>query len=179
METIARIRQNHNDAWLPSIGFGAEATRDWLGGTAASDINADIGTLKSGGALTDILKMTQETGKNPFTPMSNSDVDLIARNKGNLDQAQSPKNFFANLGNYERAYTNAYGGAVGKRVLSQEIERLLPTVPVAKRDEFKANALKLYNQRMAAKGGFMGGARRKATAKPSSGGSWGKVEVSD
>lgn len=148
LRTIDRINRNAEDGWFP-VGFGSEFMAN-LGGTAAANIGADVDSLKAGGALSEILKMTQATGKNPFTPMSNSDVETIARNIGNLSQKQSPDNFRANLDNYKNAYKNAYAGAVGLRTLNQEIERLLPTIPPAKREKFKADALRRYNQNMAA-----------------------------
>jgi hypothetical protein len=168
IQTIDRIRDTYNNSYLPSIGLGAEFVRDHFGGTAAADINADIGTLKAGGALSEVLKMTQETGKTPFTPMSNSDVDLIARNKGNLDQAQSPKNFFSNLKGYQDGYVRAYAGAVGKRTLDEEIQRRMPNIPADKREAFRALALRKYEQTMGRKSGLIGSSSR---AKRQGGGS--------
>lgn len=149
LQTIDRIKKNVGSAWLPAIGFGAP-TASGIGGTNAANVRTDIGTLKSGGALSEVLKMTQATGKNPFTPMSNSDVELIATNTGNLAQDQSPSNFNANLGNYQNAYTKAYAGAVGLKALNDEIRRLEPTIPASRRMAFRKDALRRYNERMAA-----------------------------
>lgn len=150
LQTIDRIRGNVDTAILPAVGFGAP-TAAGIGGTNAYDVRSDIDTLKSGGALTEVLKMTQATGKNPFTPMSNSDVQLISTNTGNLDQGQSRGNFDKNLGNYQGAYTRAYAGAVGLKTLRDEIERLLPTIPEPRRMAFRKDALRRYNENMAAK----------------------------
>lgn len=163
LRTIDRIGKNHAGAILPSIGTGSETVRYWLSGSNAANIAADVDALKAGGALTEIMKMTQATGKNPFTPMSNNDVEIIARNKGNLTQHQAPENFFANLKPYKDAYTRAYAGAVGMQTLNSEIERLLPTIPAGKREQFKADALKRYNQAMARKGGLLGSSSRGKT----------------
>lgn len=166
LEAISRIGKNHMESWLPTIGTGAETTRDWIGSSGAADIAADIESLKAGGALGDIMKMTQQTGKNPFTPMSNSDVEIIARNKGNLTQKQSPKNFFSNLKNYQDAYTRAYAGSVGMQTLNNEIERMLPTIKPEKRDFFRQRALQEYEQRMSrSRGGLLGSSTRNAPAK--------------
>lgn len=152
LQTIDRIKKNVGTAWLPAVGFGAE-TAAGIGGTNAFDVKTDIDTLKSGGALSEVLKMTQATGKNPFTPMSNSDVQLIATNTGNLAQGQSRPNFNANLGNYQNAYTKAYAGAVGLKALNDEIRRLEPTIPAPRRMAFRKDALRRYNEKMAAQNG--------------------------
>jgi hypothetical protein len=173
LQTIDRIRNNIDDAWLPAVGFGAE-TAAQIGGTNARNVQADIGSLKAGGALSEVLKMSQATGKNPFTPMSNSDVELIARNTANLDQGQSPGNFNSNLGNYRNAYTKAYAGAEGLRTLKNEIEsqvekyqRENPGATPAQRQAFRATieaqAPQIYNQKMS--GGLLRRPPRSAPRK--------------
>ena len=147
LETIARIKQNIGGSWLPAVGTGAQ-TLAGIGGTGAANVAADTDTLRSGSALSEVLKMTMATGKNPFTPMSNSDVSLIANNTGNLSQTQDRENFMANLGNYENAYKRALAGAVGKRTLDSEIERLLPSIPENRREFFRQQAAKNYEERM-------------------------------
>lgn len=122
LRTIDRIGQNYQDSTLPSVGFGASTVSGW-GGTGASNIKAGLNELKAGGALNEVMKMTQATGKNPFTPMSNSDVDLIARNISGVDQTQSPGDFFQSLKPYQDAYTRAYAGAVGGQTLNSETQR--------------------------------------------------------
>jgi len=122
LRTIDRIGQNYQDSTLPSVGFGASTVSGW-GGTGASNIKAGLNELKAGGALNEVMKMTLATGKNPFTPMSNSDVDLIARNISGVDQTQSPGDFFKSLKPYQDAYTRAYAGAVGGQTLNNEVQR--------------------------------------------------------
>lgn len=148
LRTIDRINSNIDTAWFPAVGLGAD-TAAGIAGTNAFDVKTDIDTLKSGGALSEVLKMTQATGKNPFTPMSNSDVQLIATNTGNLAQGQSRPNFSQNLGNYRDAYTRAYAGAVGLKTLNDEIRRLEPTIPAPRRMAFRKDALRRYNEKMA------------------------------
>ena len=161
LQTIGRIRKNIGNAILPAVGFGAQ-TAAKIGGTNAHDVQADIGSLTAGGALSEVLKMSQATGKNPFSPMSNSDVELISRNTANLDQGQSPGNFNSNLKNYENAYTKAYAGSEGLRTLNSEIERLMPTIPPEKREAFRADALKRYNEHMSRGSGSHGGSQKSS-----------------
>jgi hypothetical protein len=113
INVIRDIRRKMATGWLPDVGFGAE-TLAKIGGTDARDISSSIETLQASGALAEILKMSmQNGGKNPFTPMSNADVNLIARSQGNLDQGQSKDQFLKNLDVYERAYGNGFVGAGG------------------------------------------------------------------
>lgn len=118
LEAISRIGRAHKNSVLPITGFGAQ-TLAGIGGTGAASANTDIESLIAGGALSEVLRLSAQTGKNPFTPMSNSDVQLIARNRGNLSQASDPATFFANLKNYQRAYTQAYLGGKGMKRLYQ------------------------------------------------------------
>ena len=122
LRTIDRIRKNYQTSTLPSIGFGAQTVAGY-GGTGAANVNAGLDELKAGGALNEVMKMTQATGKNPFTPMSNSDVDLIAKNISGVSQSQSPSDFFEAIKPYQDAYTRAYAGAVGGQTLNNEVQR--------------------------------------------------------
>ena len=94
--TARRLANQSRDGWF-ATGFLAP-TAAKIGGTPARSAQAMADTLKSGGALSEILKMTAATGKNPFTPMSNSDVDLISRNVANLDIGQSDTDFQRQVG---------------------------------------------------------------------------------
>lgn len=122
LRTIDRIRRNYQESTLPSIGLGAETVAGY-GGTGAANVKAGLDELKAGGALNEVMKMTQATGKNPFTPMSNSDVDLIAKNISGVTQSQSPGDFFEAIKPYQDAYTRAYAGAVGGQTLNNEVQR--------------------------------------------------------
>lgn len=125
MDKIAlarRLRSKSSNDWF-ATGFLAN-TMSNFGGTPATTVKAGAGTLRSGGAIANILKATQANGgKNPFTPMSNSDVDLIANNTANLDIGQQDSDFQQAVGLYEDAYRNAYIGAGGDpNKLDAEIE---------------------------------------------------------
>lgn len=124
INSIRQIRGRIEGMPFPNAtgaGFG-----DWLRhvpATAAHGIDAKIGTLKAGGALSEVLKLSAATGKNPFTPMSNSDVELISRNIGNLDQGQPAKDLIGELDLYERAYGRAFIGAKGDPRKLRDVNR--------------------------------------------------------
>ena len=121
--TARRLANQSRDGWF-ATGFLAP-TAAKIGGTPARSAQAMADTLKSGGALSEILKMTAATGKNPFTPMSNSDVDLISRNLANLDIGQSDQDFQRQVGTYEGAYRRAWKGAKGNdRALLDALNKL-------------------------------------------------------
>ena len=121
--TARRLTSQSRDGWF-ATGFLAP-TAAKIGGTPARSAQAMADTLKSGGALSEILKMTAATGKNPFTPMSNSDVDLISRNLANLDIGQSDADFQRQVGTYEGAYRRAWKGAKGSdRALLDALNKL-------------------------------------------------------
>lgn len=120
-EALAKVRlarslqERSKNKWF-GTGFGARLASN-LAGTPAYDINADAQTLLSGGALRKIMEMAETNGgKNPLTPMSNSDVNLIANSIANLDVGQSDEQFQRNAGQYERAYLNAFRAAGGKQL---------------------------------------------------------------
>lgn len=118
-----KLKNMSRDNWF-STGFLAP-TLAGVGGTNARSAQGLADTLKAGGALAEVLKMTQATGKNPFTPMSNSDVDLISRNIGNLDIGQRDGDFQGQVGQYEGAYRRAWKGAKGNdRALLDALNKL-------------------------------------------------------
>lgn len=113
-----RKRLKQNDGFMgidliPETGLGGQIASK-VGGTIASDIAADIKTLESGGALAEVTRLIKETGKNPFTPMSNYESELLSGNIGSLTLNQSRENLLKHLGAYERAYSRAFLGAKGK-----------------------------------------------------------------
>lgn len=144
LRTMDRIGSNYQNSTLPAIGFGAE-TVSGIGGTSAANIAAALEELKAGGAIAEVMKMTQATGKNPFTPMSNRDVDMIAKNIASVKQSQSPGEFFQAMKPYKDAYTRAYAGAVGAETLNSEIDRQYqkfitenPSTSPAQRQRFRS-----------------------------------------
>ena len=177
LQTIDRIGRNYADRGiLPAIGNGATWVRDHFGGQPANNIAADAGSLESGGALNKVMKMAADNGgKNPLVPMSNSDVQMLGRGIGNLDQSQSPENYFANLNNYAGGAKRAYAGAVGMRTLDAELKRLgIDKFPPAMQARIRADALKRYQANMQQQ---PRSSTRNAPRKPASNG-W-KIERLD
>ncbi|WP_372732234.1 hypothetical protein [Novosphingobium sp.] len=111
---LARSLRQRSRTGLFTTGLGAGLARN-IGGTAAYDVNADVETLKSAGALQRIMELAQASGgKNPLTPLSNSDFKALSDSLANLDTAQSDEQFERNVKRvedlYERAFRSAGGG---------------------------------------------------------------------
>lgn len=124
INTIRAIRRELDSMSFPNVtGVGLGDWMKAIPGTGARGIDAKIKNLQAGGALAEVLKMSAQTGRNPFTPMSNSDVQLISQNIGNLDQGQGLHDFIGQLDAYERAYGNAFVGAGGSRKLLSDRNR--------------------------------------------------------
>ncbi len=109
-----KLKDRSRNDWF-ATGFLAP-TMSKMGGTSARGVQAGADTLKSGGALSEVLKLTAANGgKIPFAPMSNSDVELISRNVANLDVGQPDADFQAAVQQYEDAYRRAFIGAKGSQ----------------------------------------------------------------
>lgn len=107
-----KLREKSANEWF-ATGFLAD-TASKIGGTPAKSVKTGSDTLKSAGALANIIKMAAANGgKNPLTPMSNSDVDLIANGTANLDIGQADTDYQDNVGLYEDAYRRGFQGAGG------------------------------------------------------------------
>ncbi len=106
------LQQRSRDGWF-ATGFGA-STMGSIGGTGAYDVRQDTETLKNAGALTRIMEMAKTNGgKNPLTPLSNSDFQALASSLSNLDTSQSDGQYQANVQRVIDLYTRAYQGAGG------------------------------------------------------------------
>ncbi|MDB5719266.1 MAG: hypothetical protein JWM38_2693 [Sphingomonas bacterium] len=70
----------------------------------------------------------QNGGKNPLTPLSNSDFQALASSLSNLDTSQSDGPYRGNVQRVIDVYTRAYQGAGGEDQLSAHPPR---TDPVA------------------------------------------------
>lgn len=106
------LQQRSRDGWF-ATGFGA-STMGSIGGTGAYDVRQDTETLKNAGALTRIMEMAKQNGgKNPLTPLSNSDFQALASSLSNLDTSQSDGQYQANVQRVIDLYTRAYQGAGG------------------------------------------------------------------
>jgi len=83
-------------------------------GQAPKDFAADTATLSNAAALQRIMEMAATNGgKNPLTPLSNSDFQALASSLTNLDPGQSDEQYQRNLKVpvelYERMYRNSGG----------------------------------------------------------------------
>ncbi|MFN3367794.1 MAG: hypothetical protein ACK411_15525, partial [Exiguobacterium mexicanum] len=106
------LQQRSRDGWF-ATGFGASAMGS-IGGTGAYDVRQDTETLKNAGALTRIMEMAKQNGgKNPLTPLSNSDFQSLASSLSDLDTSQSDGQYQANVQRVIDLYTRAYQGAGG------------------------------------------------------------------
>ncbi|HKR17662.1 hypothetical protein [Rhizorhapis sp.] len=136
--TARMLKDRSQNEWF-ATGFLAPTMSQW-GGTNARGVQAGADTLKAGGALAEVLKLTAANGgKNPFQPMSNSDVELISRNTANLDIGQPDKDFQNAVQQYENAYHNAFIGAGGNE---GELERYVSKkIGAKKRGMFGGHAV--------------------------------------
>lgn len=107
------LQQRSRDGWF-TTGFGSGITGA-INGTPAYDLAQDTETLKNAGALTRIMEMSRENGgKNPLTPLSNSDFQALASSLSNLETGQSDEQYQHNVQRVIDLYTRAYQGAGGK-----------------------------------------------------------------
>ncbi|SFR97628.1 hypothetical protein SAMN05192580_2187 [Sphingomonas jatrophae] len=106
------LQQRSRDGWF-TTGVGAGIASS-IGGTPAFDVSQDTETLKNAGALTRIMDMAKQNGgKNPLTPLSNSDFQALASSLSNLNTSQSDAQYQANVQRVIDLYTRAYQGAGG------------------------------------------------------------------
>jgi len=106
------LQQRSRDGWF-TTGAGANVAR-FIGGSPAYDVAQDTETLKNAGALTRIMEMAKTNGgKNPLTPLSNSDFQALASSLSNLETGQSDGQFQTNVQRVIDMYSRAYQGAGG------------------------------------------------------------------
>lgn len=107
------LQQRSRDGWF-ATGFGSGIAGS-INGTGAYDVAQDTETLKNAGALTRIMEMAKANGgKNPLTPLSNSDFQALASSLSNLETGQSDEQYQRNVQRVIDLYTRAYQGAGGK-----------------------------------------------------------------
>lgn len=107
------LQQRSRDGWF-TTGFGSGVAGS-INGTGAYDVGQDTETLKNAGALTRIMEMAKANGgKNPLTPLSNSDFQALASSLSNLETGQSDEQYQRNVQRVIDLYTRAYQGAGGK-----------------------------------------------------------------
>lgn len=109
------LQQRSRDGWF-TTGFGS-GVAGAVRGTGAYNVAQDTETLKNAGALTRIMEMAKTNGgKNPLTPLSNSDFQALASSLSNLDTGQGDEQYQANVQRVIDLYTRAYEGAGGTQL---------------------------------------------------------------
>lgn len=107
------LQQRSKNGWF-TTGVGSSLA-GWFRGTPAYDLAEDTKTLKNAGALTRVMEMSKQNGgKNPLTPLSNSDFEALSNSLTNLDPGQSDEQYQANVQRTIDLYKRAYAGAGGK-----------------------------------------------------------------
>lgn len=106
LELIDSLEARSRDNYF-TTGFG-QPVASRIPGTSAYDVKADIGTVGSSGAINRVMELAKANGgKNPLTPLSNADMQMLGQSVSNLDPGQSDANFQKNLGSYRDIYTRA------------------------------------------------------------------------
>lgn len=106
------LKNRSANGWF-TTGFGSGIAGSFSG-TPAYDLKQDTATLQNAGALQRIMEMSaQNGGKNPLTPLSNSDFQALSQSLSNLDPAQSDEQYQRNVQRVVDLYKRAYAGAGG------------------------------------------------------------------
>lgn len=107
-----QLETSSREDWF-STGFLAP-TLSQYGGTAANVVVQNIDALRAGGALQTLLDAIKSSGKNPLTPMSTSDVQLLSNAKQlPLDVSMRDTDFQKNARQYYEANRRAFIAAGG------------------------------------------------------------------
>lgn len=127
------LQKRSRDGWF-TTGIGSSAA-GYFRGTPAYDLAQDTETLKNAGALTRVMEMSKQNGgKNPLTPLSNSDFQALSNSLTNLDPGQSDEQYQANVQRtidlYERAYKGAGGTDLEGDLNPQRRRKQEPAAPV-------------------------------------------------
>lgn len=110
---LARSLRDRSKNQYFTTGVGSNIA-GFFPGSAAYDLARDTETLKNAGALQRIMEMARDNGgKNPLTPLSNSDFQALASSLSNLDPGQSDEQYQKNLDVVENLYRRAYQSAGG------------------------------------------------------------------
>lgn len=110
------IDRSRND--LFATGAGTKDGWLWPGretaGTNAYGTAADAKTVAASGALAKLMELAKTNGgKNPLTPISNADIEMLGNSVANLDISQPDEQFQRNAGIYRDLYARALRGAGG------------------------------------------------------------------
>ncbi len=107
------LRKRSKEDWFTGGGWQTLSGVPFIG-QRQFDFAKDTETLKHAAALQRIMEMSAANGgKNPLTPLSNSDFQALASSLTSLDPGQSDEQFQTNLDVIEDLYRRMYQGAGG------------------------------------------------------------------
>lgn len=113
IKLIDSMRRRSKNGWF-TTGFGAN-TLGLMGGTSAYDMQGDIDTIKNAGALAKVMEMSRANGgKNPLTPLSNSDFTALGNSITTIDRGLSDEKFQENLDVMRSLWLRAFKNAGGQ-----------------------------------------------------------------
>lgn len=128
-EAIAKIRlardlaKRSREGYF-TTGFGSGIAGS-IRGTDAYNLAQDTETVKNASGLQRIMEMAKANGgKNPLTPLSNTDFQALVNSLTNLDPGQSDEQYQKNLKVVEDLYSRLYeqaGGTDLERALANDI----------------------------------------------------------
>lgn len=106
-----RLRGRSQEDWFTGGGW---QLLSGIPGSNPYDFAAQASTLADAGGLQRVMEMSRENGgKNPLTPLSNTDFQALSRSLTNLDPAQSDEQFQQALAPIDRLYETMYQNAGG------------------------------------------------------------------
>lgn len=109
-----------------TTGFGSGIAGS-IRGTNAYDLAQDTETIKNAGGLQRILEMSKANGgKNPLTPLSNTDFQALVNSLTNLDPGQSDEQYQKNLQVVEDLYSRLYEQAGGTDLAEALVDDVAP-----------------------------------------------------
>lgn len=110
---LARDLAKRSQEGYFTTGFGSGIAGS-IRGTNAYDLAQDTETIKNAGGLQRIMEMSKANGgKNPLTPLSNTDFQALVNSLTNLDPGQSDEQYQENLKVVEDLYSRLYEQAGG------------------------------------------------------------------
>lgn len=117
----ASLIKRSREGWF-TTGFGAKALSAVSESSPAGAVAADTETLKNAGALQRVIELSKKTGKNPLTPLSNSDFQALANSISNLSTGQPDEQYQRNVGTLLDIYKRTYLAAGGAQA---DIDKIL------------------------------------------------------
>jgi len=126
------LKERSANGWF-ATGFGAQTMQKLGSWTSAGNVAADVESLRAGGALQRVMELSRlNGGKNPLTPLSNSDLKALGDSLANVDPTQGDEQFQRNVGTVEDLYRRAFLAAGGtEEQLQQELAKDAEPTPAS------------------------------------------------